>query len=55
MPSCKQALDALHHARVVLGDHLADLDRRSISFADGDDLVQQADALGFLDGTTRPV
>ena len=46
----QQPLDALHHARIVLGDHLAHLDRRLAQLRRGHDLVQEPDALGFLGG-----
>src|SRR6516162_2351870 len=43
----QQALDALHHARVVLGDRLSDFETRIQQACGWDDLVQQPDPLGL--------
>src|SRR6516162_7357069 len=44
----QQALDALHHACVVLGDHLTDFETGVEQARRRDDLVQQTDALGLF-------
>src|ERR1700751_2954196 len=44
----QQALQALHHARVVLGDHLPDLDAGIEQARGGNDLIENPDAFGLL-------
>src|SRR5690242_527971 len=44
----QQALQALHHASVVLGDHLPDLDARVEQTRRGNDLIEEPDALSLL-------
>ena len=44
----QQALDPLHHARIVLGDGLAHLERSVEEARGGNDQVQETDALGLF-------
>src|SRR5215475_4443968 len=46
----QQALEALYHPRVVLGDHLPDLDAGISEARRRDDLVEETNALRLIGG-----
>ena len=50
----QQPLDALHHARVVLGHHLSDFETGVDKPRGWDDLVQQTDTLCLFGGDNAP-